>query len=146
MHVQTHIMSGWCIGNLVPSLSPRERVFCMLAASLADLDGLGIVAGQRVYQEYHHVLGHNLTFALVMAIILTLFSIHRWTAFPIYLALAHLHLALDYYGSGPLWKIYYLWPFSRWSIMNPRAWEFYSWQNISTAFALLAWVILIAIR
>ena len=53
MHVQTHILSGWCVGNLAP-LSPRERLICMTAASIADLDGLtrlrvppGTQSGQR---------------------------------------------------------------------------------------------------
>ena len=54
MHVQTHVMSGWCLGNYA-KLSPRERFCCMLAASWADLDGLGIVAGAEFYWEYHHM-------------------------------------------------------------------------------------------
>jgi hypothetical protein len=48
MHIQTHIMSGWCLGNYA-KLTPRERFCCMLAASWADLDGLGMLAGPEVY-------------------------------------------------------------------------------------------------
>lgn len=66
MHVPTHIMAGWCIGNLFP-LTPHERIACMAAASLPDLDGLSILAGESAYQTYHHLLGHNLLFALVIA-------------------------------------------------------------------------------
>lgn len=145
MHIQTHLMSGWCIGNYL-NLTSRERLFCMCAATMADLDGLGIVAGQRVYQEYHHVLGHNLPFALLFSTVLAIFSSSRAKAFLIYFALAHLHLIIDYFGSGPLWKIYYLWPISRWSIMRAEAWEFYSWQNLSVALAFLIWTILIVYR
>jgi hypothetical protein len=118
----------------------------MIAASAADVDGLGIVLGQRVYQEYHHVLGHNVSFALLLGGALTVYSTHRLKAFCIYLGLAHLHLVLDYFGSGPLWRIYYLWPLSRWSVVFEHAWEFYSWQNISTAAAFLAWTLAIAVR
>ena len=65
----------------------------------------------------------------------------------LYLGLGHLHLLMDYYGSGPNWPICYWWPFARsledcW--MNPHAWELSSWQNISAAGALLAWTVAIA--
>src|SRR5437016_3393863 len=39
MHIQTHIMSGWCAASLFP-LTARQRLACMIAASAADLDGL----------------------------------------------------------------------------------------------------------
>jgi inner membrane protein len=145
MHIQTHVMSGWCLGNLL-NLTPRERLFCMLAASLPDLDGLGILAGQDAYWEYHHVVGHNLPAALLVAGILTFFSTNRRKAFGVYLGLFHLHLAMDYFGSGPGWPICYFWPFTRWEIVNWNAWNLYSWQNLLFGLAFLAWVIVIAIR
>ena len=48
MHIQTHILSGWVIGNAL-RLSPRERLFCMVAnAMLPDrgraAEGRGKVA------------------------------------------------------------------------------------------------------
>src|SRR5438045_101828 len=106
-------MSGWCVASLF-RLTPRERLFCMAAASLADVDGLSIVFGREAYWDYHHVLGHNVVFAVLVALILTAFSTHRPMAFALYVALAHLHLVLDYFGAGPNWRIYYLWPLSRW--------------------------------
>ena len=145
MHVQTHVMSGWCLGNCW-KLSPRERLFCMLAASLADLDGLSLLVSREWYWDYHHKLCHNLLFGLIVSVTLTLFSKARWKTFWIYLGLFHLHLVLDYFGSGPDWEIYYFWPFSSWSIWNPQAWPFYSWQNFSVALAFLVWVIAIAVR
>ncbi|HEY7118639.1 MAG TPA: hypothetical protein VH475_18760 [Tepidisphaeraceae bacterium] len=73
MHVPTHILSGWCLGNLLP-LGKRER-------------------------------------------------------------------------SGPGWGISYWWPWRHgagyWWI-NPHPWEFYSWQNITAAYALLGWTLAIA--
>jgi hypothetical protein len=59
MHVPTHIMSGWCLANVVPGLTARERLFCMIAATAADLDGLSILFGQNAYWDYHHVVCHN---------------------------------------------------------------------------------------
>ena len=124
----------------------RERLFCMLAASLADLDGLTLLAGQEAYWDYHHTLGHNLAFGLLLCLILSAFSAHRLLALAVYLLLFHLHLVLDYYGSGPGWGIPYLWPFDARPWVRQGAWPFYSWQNITTAFALVAWTVWIAHR
>jgi hypothetical protein len=151
MHIQTHILSGWCVANLIPGLTPRERCLAMVAASIADLDGLGIVFGEKYYQEYHHVLGHNLLYAVVVSLVLAAFSRGWWrrgVAFVLYLGLGHLHLVMDYFGSGPGWPICYWWPFRRGHgdcFVNWDAWEFYSWQNISAAFALLGWTVGIAL-
>ena len=144
MHVQTHILSGWCLGNLVPHFTPRERWFCVLAASLADLDGLSILGGQEAWWDYHHTLCHNLPFGIVLCLALAAFSTHRATALLVYLALFHVHLLLDYYGSGPGWGIPYLWPFSSRQSVHPDAWAFYSWQNIGTAAAFIGWTLWIA--
>jgi hypothetical protein len=146
VHVQTHILSGWCAGCLVGRFTSRERLFCMLAASLPDVDGLSILAGQGVYWDYHHTLGHNLAFGVLLPLVLAGFSTQRLLGFVAYLALFHLHLVLDYFGSGPGWGIPYLWPFDGRLWMWRDAWPFYSWQNITTAFALVAWTLVIARR
>ena len=104
MHIQTHILSGWCVANLLP-LTARERLFCMIAASAADLDGLGILVSQDLYWDYHHKLGHGIAFGLLISLTLASFSTRRVLAFCAYLALFHLHLVLDYFGSGPGWPI-----------------------------------------
>ena len=145
MHVQTHILSGWCIANLVPRLTPRERLLSVMAASLADLDGLTIALGQEAYWYTHHVLGHNLAYGLVLSALLAAFTTRglRTTGFVLYLALYHLHLVMDYYGSGPGWGIAYLWPFSPVQWRRADAWAFYSWQNISAAGAMVAWAVLV---
>jgi len=146
MHVQTHILSGWCAANLIPRFAPRDRLLCMLAASLADLDGLGIVFGQEVYWDYHHKLGHNLPYGVVLCAILAAFSTRRVLAFAICFGLYHLHLVMDYYGSGPGWGIPYLWPLSPREWRSDHAWPFYSWQNITAFAALLLWTFRIARR
>lgn len=145
MQVQTHVMSGWCAADLF-ELTARERLFAMIAASAADLDGLGILISYDDYVAYHHVLGHNLPFGLVVAGVLATFSTHRVKAFCLFLALFHLHLILDYFGSGPGWGILYLWPFSNREILNPNAWEFLSWQNLCAAGLFLLWTVAIVIK
>jgi inner membrane protein len=120
-------------------------MLCMLAATLADLDGVGRIFGEETYWKYHHKLGHNVFYAVALAAILAAFSRSRVKAFWFYLILAHLHLLLDYYGSGPGWHIHYLWPVSNYQIWNPRAWEFFSWQNMAVFAAFLIWTIWIAV-
>ena len=142
MHVQTHVLAGWCLGNLFP-FTRRERFFCMLAASLPDLDGLGILFGQESYWDFHHILGHNLAAGLVLSLALCAFSTRRIAAFAVYLGLFHLHLLMDSFGSGQGWGIPYLWPFWRQSFENPFGWAFYSWQNIVAAFGLVGWSVAI---
>lgn len=145
MHIQTHILSGWCAADLL-ELTPRERFFAMVAASAADLDGLGILASWELYTTYHHVLGHNALVGGVLVAVLTTFSTHRLKAFCLYLALFHLHLVLDYFGSGPGWGIAYYWPFSDEQILYPDAWELSSWQNLCAGTFLVAWTVMIAAR
>ena len=146
MHVQTHIMSGWVVGNYLP-FTARERLCCMIAAAIPDIDGLGIVVSEHWYTQFHHVVGHNLSFAVVAAAILAALSVRRALGFVTYFGLVHLHLFMDYWGSGRDWGICYWWPFrsgpgSWW--MNPQGWDFFSWQNITAAGILLLWTVWIA--
>jgi LexA-binding, inner membrane-associated putative hydrolase len=145
MHVQTHIMSGWIAGNYL-KLNARQRGFCMIAAAIPDLDGLSLLFGRDAYTSYHHLLCHNLLFAVISSAVLAWFSPRPARSFFIYFSLFHLHLLMDYYGSGPGWNIYYLFPFSRRSLYNPHAWDFYSWQNLTAAGILFVWTIVIAVR
>ena len=143
MHIQTHVMSGFCVGDLVP-LSAKERFFCMLAASLPDLDGITYILGQNAYWETHHVYGHNLLFALILSGILTLFSAHRIRCFLLYFLLVHLHFAMDLLGSGEGWTIPYFWPFHGMEL-SISAWDFDSWQNKAAGLVFLLWCLGIAV-
>jgi hypothetical protein len=118
----------------------------MIAASIADVDGCGIVAGQEWYWRFQHVLGPNVFFGLMVAGILAVFSPRRWIAFAIYLLLFHLHLLMDFFGSGPGWSIDYLWPISTYGYRTRLAWDLFSWQNTLAAAILLAWTVVIAYR
>lgn len=142
MHIQTHILSGWCAANHL-DLTPRERALAMAAASFAYLDGLGLLISIDHYVAWHHVLGHNALFGVLLTAVLTVFSTHRLKAAMLYFSLFHLHLVLDYYGSGSGWGIHYLWPFKSTEILNPNAWELGSWQNMLTFILLLLWTLAI---
>jgi inner membrane protein len=144
MHVQTHILSGWCIANALPC-TPRQRLFAMIAASAADVDGISVIFGQEAYWTYHHTFGHNIFAAIFCAGLLAVFTPGQHIgSFFLFLILFHLHFLMDYYGSGPDWHIHYLWPFRGLLLKNPHAWELYSWQNMLAFFLFLIWAILIA--
>ena len=145
MHIPTHILSGWCASNLF-QLSARERLFCMIAASVEDVDGLGRIVSEELYWSLHHKLGHCALFGVAISSLLAAFSKRRLTCFLLYIALFHVHLVLDAFGSGPGWSIYYVWPFSDWEFNTEWAWEFFSWQNITAFTLLLGWMLWIAKR
>lgn len=135
MHIPTHILSGWCVAGFLP-LRPRERLFCMLAASLPDLDGLGILVSEEMYWRFHHYAGHNVFFGLLLSAGLAAFSWRRWITFAACLTCFHLHLGMDYIGSGPGWMIHYLWPLNDYGIKTDAGWALDSWQN-RVAFGVL---------
>ena len=137
MHITTHILSGWVVGNLVSSFGPRERFFCMVAASAPDFDGLSLLGGWDCYCRWHHVVLHNLPFALALSVALAVFSKPKRVAFPVYLGLVHLHFLMDLLGSGTGWGIAYLWPFSTREYPS-FGWEFFSWQNYLALLLVLA--------
>ncbi len=144
MHIQTHIMSGWIVANFF-TLTPRERLFCMVAAATADLDGLGILVSEDLYQDFHHVAGHNLTMGILLASILTYFSINRVKAWLLYLGIFNLHILMDLLGSGELWTIHYLWPFTSHELYLEHCWPLYSWQNITIGFVSIIATVIIAV-
>ncbi len=143
MHIPTHLLSAWGIANHVPGLTRRERFFAMVAGTAADLDGLGMVVSDECYCTYHHVLGHNLLWGTLLAAGLAWKSAHRIKGLCLYLSLFHLHLVMDYYGSGRGWGIAYLWPFSKWEAVNRQAWDFSGWQNQAALSVFVLWSVAI---
>jgi len=143
MHIPTHILSGWCVANLFP-INANERLLCMIAATIADVDGIGFFFGEKVYWDYHHTVGHNLFFGLIASSIIAMFATRRLLVAGLSLASFHLHLLMDYFGSGPGWPIHYLWPSHAMILRNHAAWEFSSWQNMAVFAGLSVWTVLIA--
>jgi hypothetical protein len=159
MHVITHFLVGWMVANAA-SLSRRERAVVALAGVVPDLDGLGIIAELLTrdsarpllwWSEFHHVLGHNLGFALLTAGVACALSSRRWTTTGLALASFHLHLLGDLAGSrgpeGYQWPIPYLLPFSdAWQWTWSGQWELNAWPNIALTTAALAAALILAWR
>lgn len=144
MHIQSHLMSGWCAANCF-SLTARERFLAMLAATLPDLDGLSWFFGAKAYWATHHIYGHNLLFGIALSGFLSVFCTHRLKCFLLYLGLFHLHLGMDLLGSGDGWTIPYALPFSSHEYAFHGTWDFNGPENKLVGLALLIWCLGIAV-
>jgi hypothetical protein len=128
------------------------------ASVVPDLDGLGIIAEKLTqnsshplnwWSEYHHVLAHNLGFALVVAVVAGVFAKHQPTTSLLALLSFHLHLLADLVGArgpdGDQWPIPYLLPFSKhvqltWS----GQWVLNAWPNVVITAALIGVAVVLA--
>ena len=140
----THFLMGWAVANSAPSLSKRDRALVTWASVVPDIDGLGIIADGLTrncahplnwWGEYHHTLGHNLGFALLIAGLTAIFANQRAKTTLLVIPSFHLHLAADLIGprgpDGDQWPIPYLLPFSNhvrlvWS----GQWALNAWPNV----------------
>ncbi|HEX7830075.1 MAG TPA: metal-dependent hydrolase, partial [Thermoanaerobaculia bacterium] len=142
-----------------PRLTHRERALVTIAAIAPDVDGLGAIAELTTrndahpllwYTDYHHVLAHNLPFAIAFSFATLLITRSKLTATLAFVAV-HLHLAGDLIGSrgpdGYQWPIPYLYLFRgqpqlTWS----GQWQLNAWPNVAISLALLACTFVLAWR
>lgn len=159
MNPISHFLIGWGVATAV-DLNKRERAAVAVAGIIPDLDGIGIIAEKLTadsptpliwWTEYHHVLGHNLTFGLLVAATAFAIASHRGKTGLLALLSFHLHLLGDLVGArgpeGYQWPIPYLFPFSE----SPQlAWEgqwaLNAWPNFLITIIALAWMFLAAAR
>jgi hypothetical protein len=140
MSPATHLLASWVVAS-TEGLNSRERVAVTAAGVGADADALGLVAEELTrgwdrpllwWTDYHHVLGHNIGFGLLMAFVGFGVATQRWKTAVLMLLSFHIHLLADLLGArgpdGYQWPIPYLLPFS-------NAWQF-AWQG---QWALNAW-------
>jgi inner membrane protein len=154
MNPITHVLSGWAVAELfAPNLTWREKAIITSAAVMPDIDGLGLIAELATrdssrpllwWTEYHHVLGHNLMFAVAVALLAFVMASEASRKLVAALAFVavHLHIAGDVVGSrGPdnyQWPIPYLYPFTgavqlTWS----GQWYLNAWPNVLITIVLL---------
>jgi len=145
----THFLVGWLVANIPSAGGPRaigrrERAAIALAGVAPDLDGLGAIPEVLTkhsshpllwFTEYHHVLGHNLMFALVVAgVCYAVARRQRWLTALLAFVSFHLHLLGDLVGArgpdGYQWPVPYLAPFSvHWTWTWHGQWALNAWPN-----------------
>lgn len=152
----THLLVSWGVANAAP-LDRRERTIVTLAGVAPDLDGLGAIVEIATsnsskpllwWSEYHHILFHNLTAGLVVALIAAACATRRRLTAGLALLTFHLHLLGDIVGArgpdGYQWPIPYLLPFSNCCQLTwAGQWALNAWQNfvITGLFLVLAFYI-----
>jgi hypothetical protein len=138
----THFLIGWVVSNAA-KLNRRERAAITIAGVIPDVDGFGLVAEIATrnsvhpltwWSDYHHVLGHNLGFCLVVTVAAFCIGRKRWLTAGLALLSFHLHLLCDLVGArgpdGHQWPIPYLLPFSRASdLVWSGQWALNAWPN-----------------
>jgi inner membrane protein len=148
----THLLIGWGVASCVPSLDRRDRGIITVASVIPDLDGFGIVPELLTrdssrpllwWTEYHHLLGHNIGFAAIVAFLAAIFARRNLLVVPLTIISFHLHLLGDIVGArgpdGYQWPIPYLLPFSDAAqITWDGQWALNAWPNITLTVVLLA--------
>jgi hypothetical protein len=148
----THFLAGYLVAQAGAD-TRRDRALVTLAGVAPDFDGFGLPLrwalphserALRWWSDYHHVLGHNLLFGMLLAAAVFAAARKRYTTAALALLAFHLHLLCDVLGSGgpegEIWAVPYLWPFSRagtwtWS----GQWALNAWPNLLiTALGLAA--------
>jgi membrane-bound metal-dependent hydrolase YbcI (DUF457 family) len=145
------MLVGWELASAVPRLSRKEKSWIVAAAVAPDLDGLGIAVELATrntahplywWSEGHHLLAHNLSFALLLSLAAWL-ATRRIALAGLVFASVHGHLLCDLAGSrgpdGYSWPIPYLWPFSDEPQLTVSwQWKLDAWPNVALGVALLA--------
>ncbi len=157
MNPVTHFFISWDAANIV-SLERRDRALVTVAGIIPDFDGFGIIPELLTrnsvhplfwWTDYHHILGHNLTFGAIVTVGSFVIAKSRWkTALLTFLAF-HLHLLGDIIGGrgpdGYQWPIPYFYPFSEaWQLVWARQWELNAWPNFVVTFMVLGFMFYVA--
>ena len=149
----THLLIGWSTASCF-KIDRKGRLLATIAGVIPDIDGLGLVYDLWLngdaktlfyWSAYHHTLGHNIGFGLLLTIGAFLIAGRRWREPLAVVMCFHLHLLGDILGSrgpdGDPWPIPYLLPFSdAWQFSWSGQWHFDAWPNILITIALIGFV------
>ena len=150
---------SWVAANAA-RLPKRDRLIVTCTGIVPDIDGLGVIVeyvseqlGNPIpwYTNYHHVLGHNLGFGLLLLLMGFAFAVKRLRTMIMVALVFHLHLLGDIVGSrgpdGYQWPISYLLPFSnRPQLTWSGQWELNAWPNIIITIVLIMVTLYLAWR
>jgi inner membrane protein len=145
----THLLVGWMVAQA--GRTRKERAVIALTGVAPDIDGIGIVPEVLTahsqhpllwFSQYHHVLGHNIGFAVLVAVVAYLLC-RSWKVTMLVFLSFHLHLFCDLIGArgpeGYQWPLPYLSPFSdKWQLVWSAQWRLNAWPNFAITFALLS--------
>jgi hypothetical protein len=140
----THLLISWSAASSF-KIEKKDRILATIAGVSPDIDGIGLGYdlfwkgdGQALeyWSTYHHTLGHNVGFGLLLTFVAFTIASRRWLTSGLVMLCFHLHLLCDILGSkgpdGYQWPIPYLEPFSDvWQLSWTGQWQLNAWQNIA---------------
>ena len=155
----THFLAGWAVASF-SRLERRDVAIVTFASVAPDLDGIGIVPELLTrnsahpldwFTQFHHVLAHNLMFAVIVTVVTYSLARRRWMVATLSFIVVHLHFAMDILGSrgpdGYSWPIPYLAPFSsRLQLAWSGQWALNSWQNVVITCGLLVFTLVRSVQ
>ena len=155
----THFFASWAVASFA-RLDRRDATLVTLAGVAPDIDGIGIVPELLTrnsshpldwFSRYHHLLAHNLPFAVLVTVIVLALSRRRALTATLAFVAVHLHFLMDVLGSrgpdGYHWPIPYLEPFSsKVQIVWSGQWALNGWQNVAITCGLLALTVVRAVQ
>ncbi len=145
MNTGVHLGYAWLLGNTT-EFTLNERRAVTISGVAADFDSLAIIFGREAFNEYHHVVFHNLIFVAVIMVGAFLLFPGRKKLLLFCTLAGLLHLACDFVGSH--WDLELFRPFSGAAVNLtnhlPKWVVMYVFQGAGTAgmFALVLWVFL----
>jgi hypothetical protein len=143
-HALTHVGLSWIVANLA-RLSLHDRTIVVLAGTLLDLDGAGIVWSERAYTAAHRAAGHGVLFAALVVLFAVLRADRPRVTAPLAALSFHLHLLVDALGTAGL-PIRYFWPLSDRAVSWDAHWVLASWPNVALMTAVALGILAIAWR
>lgn len=155
----THLLIGWAAAHAA-RLERRDRALVAVAGVIPDVDGLGLAVDaltsrmggpDSLYDRWHHIFCHNLTFALLVTLASLALARRRAVTPWLVFASFHLHLLGDLVGArgpdGYQWPIPYLSPFSHaWDLTWSGQWALNAWPNFAITGAGLALMFVVAVK
>lgn len=155
----THFLAGWLVASAA-RLERKHRALVTVAGVIPDIDGVGLPVELITrnsahplnwWSDYHHVLGHNLGFCLLVTLAGFCLARQRWRMAGVVVISFHLHLLCDLVGArgpdGEQWPIPYLLPFSNhWQWTWQGQWALNAWPNMLITAAALAATLYLAWR
>ena len=150
----THLFISWSAASCF-KIDKKDRILATIAGVVPDIDGIRIGYDLLMkenghvldlWSRYHHTLGHNIGFGLLLTITAFLAAGRRWVTSGLVLLVFHLHLICDVIGSrgpdGYQWPIPYLEPFSdAWQLAWAGQWQLNAWQNIAITSATIIFIL-----
>lgn len=155
----THGLLSWVVAQTPGISTRRDRALITIAGLVPDIDGMGIIADWATahsaqpltwFADYHHRLAHNLSAAVIAALVVWCGAQRKWLTATLALVAFLLHLLCDVVGSkgpdGHQWPVPLFMPVTQWEWTWAGQWQLDSWQNLSITVILLITTIVCACR